>query len=165
MADYYPLLAKAVAGLPQSTADSRRVIYERARRALLGQLRSISPPVPDVDIDRESQALDDAIAQIERELAPAEPAPIEIPAAPEPVLASEPSPPPPVAPPPPLNEVTPPEPAKITVESEPIAAEPSVSDTESPVVSAPPFVAPEPPHPAKERPAAPRAPRPPPPLF
>ena len=158
MADYYPLLAKAVAGLPQSTADSRRVIYERARRALLGQLRSISPPVPDVDIDRESQALDDAIAQIERELAPAEPAPIEIPAAPEPVLASEPSPPPPVAPPPPLNEVTPPEPAKITVESEPIAAEPSVSDTESPVVSAPPFVAPEPPHPAKERPAAPRAP-------
>ncbi len=85
MADYYPLLAKAVAGLPQSTPESRRAIYERARKALLGQLRSIQPPVPDADVDRESQALDDAIAQIERELIPAAPPPApELPPIPEP---------------------------------------------------------------------------------
>ncbi|MDQ6702925.1 MAG: histidine kinase, partial [Pseudomonadota bacterium] len=41
MADYYPLLAKAVAGLPDSTAEARHAIYERARGALFGQLRNL----------------------------------------------------------------------------------------------------------------------------
>ncbi|MBV8848161.1 MAG: hypothetical protein JOZ16_01095 [Methylobacteriaceae bacterium] len=69
MADYYPLLAKAVAAQAQSDADKRRAIYERARGALLGQLRAIQPPVPDPDIERESQALDEAINRLESELA------------------------------------------------------------------------------------------------
>ena len=47
MADYYPLLAKAVAAQAQSDPDKRRAIYERARSALLGQLRAIQPPVPE----------------------------------------------------------------------------------------------------------------------
>jgi hypothetical protein len=47
MADYYPLLAKALANLPnRSTPTARRAIYERARKALIGQLRSIQPPMP-----------------------------------------------------------------------------------------------------------------------
>ncbi len=71
MADYYPLLAKAVGGLQQSTPDARRAIYERARKALIGQLRAMNPPVPEPDIQRENQALDDAIARIEDGLAPA----------------------------------------------------------------------------------------------
>ena len=100
MAYYYPLLAKAVAGLAQSTPESRRAIYERARRALLGQLRSMDPPVPEPDIDRESRALDDAIAQLEKELTeaaaqkPVDPEAPLPPPAPESVVSVEPPPPP-----------------------------------------------------------------------
>ena len=65
MADYYPLLAKAVAAQAQSDPAKRRAIYERARTALLGQLRAIQPPVPEPDIERESQALDEAINRLE----------------------------------------------------------------------------------------------------
>ena len=43
MADYYPLIARAVAGLEKNTGDARRGVYERARAALLGQLRSVEP--------------------------------------------------------------------------------------------------------------------------
>ncbi len=71
MAEYYPLLAKAVASLPNSTSDSRKVVYERARKALIGQLRMLHPPVPEEDIARESAALDAAIARVEAELAAA----------------------------------------------------------------------------------------------
>jgi hypothetical protein len=69
MAEYYPLLAKAVEGLPNSTPEARRAIYERARKALLAQLQNLRPPVPDADIARETQALDMATARIEAELA------------------------------------------------------------------------------------------------
>ena len=67
MADYYPLLAKALANLPTRAAPTaRRAIYERARKALIGQLRSIRPPVPESDIAvEEDAALDQAIARLE----------------------------------------------------------------------------------------------------
>jgi hypothetical protein len=67
MADYYPLLARAVAGLKTSTPDARKAIYERARKALLGQLNAMQPPPPDGAIEREAQALDEAVARLERE--------------------------------------------------------------------------------------------------
>lgn len=80
MAEYYPLLAKAVGSLPNSTPETRRVVYERARKALIGQLRTLHPPVPDEDIERESVELDRAIARIEDELAaPAAPRAPELP--------------------------------------------------------------------------------------
>ncbi|MGH6800553.1 MAG: hypothetical protein ACRECZ_03890, partial [Methylocella sp.] len=69
MADYYPLLAKAVAGLPESTAELRHAIYERARGALFGQLRNLDPPVPVEAIEREAQALEVAVARLETEIA------------------------------------------------------------------------------------------------
>jgi hypothetical protein len=68
MADYYPLLAKAVSGLKASTPETRQAIYERARKALLGQLRSMQPPAPEGAIEREAEALDEAIARLERGL-------------------------------------------------------------------------------------------------
>ena len=71
MAEYYPLLAKAVGSLPNSTPETRRVVYERARKALIGQLRTLHPPVPDEDIDHESVELDRAIGRLESELAQA----------------------------------------------------------------------------------------------
>lgn len=69
MADYYPLLARAVAALPNSTRESRTSIYERARKALLGQLRSLDPPVSAEHLESEGKALDEAIARLEAELA------------------------------------------------------------------------------------------------
>lgn len=40
MADYYPLIARAIAGLdPSAPGESRRALYERARAALIAQLR------------------------------------------------------------------------------------------------------------------------------
>ena len=70
MAEYYPLLAKAVGSLPELDArNSRRVVYERARKALIGQLRTLHPPVPDDDIEHESVELDRAIGRLESELA------------------------------------------------------------------------------------------------
>ncbi|WP_298355420.1 hypothetical protein [Rhodoblastus sp.] len=67
MADYYPLLSKAVFGLKTSTPETRGAIYERARKALLNQLRNMQPPAPEVAIEREARALDEAIARIELE--------------------------------------------------------------------------------------------------
>jgi hypothetical protein len=66
MADYHSLLMRAVANLPNaSAAATRRAIYDRARHALLTQLRTLRPPLPESDIAREENALDAAIAQIE----------------------------------------------------------------------------------------------------
>jgi hypothetical protein len=69
MADYYPLLAKAVAALKDSTPEARQAIYDRARKALSGQLRNLDPPIPSNAIEREAQALEVAVAQIETEAA------------------------------------------------------------------------------------------------
>lgn len=73
MADYYPLLAKAVSGLKTSTPEARRAIYDRARKALLGQLRNMEPPAPESAIERESHALDEAISRLECEFDPPAP--------------------------------------------------------------------------------------------
>jgi hypothetical protein len=68
MADYYPLLERAVSSLTDSTPETRRAIYERARKALLNQLRNVQPPVPESYINRENQALNLSIAQLEAAL-------------------------------------------------------------------------------------------------
>ena len=67
MAEYYPLLARAVAALPDSNPESRRSIYDRARAALVAQLRAVQPPIAEEDIAHESKMLDEAIAQLESE--------------------------------------------------------------------------------------------------
>ncbi len=67
MAEYYPLLARAVAALPDSNPESRRSIYDRARAALVAQLRAVQPPIAEEDIAHESHMLDEAIAQLEAE--------------------------------------------------------------------------------------------------
>jgi hypothetical protein len=67
MADYTPLIARAVEGLERNTGENRRVLYERARAALVAQLRSIDPPLEESDITRERLALEDAIRSVETE--------------------------------------------------------------------------------------------------
>ena len=80
MADYQSLLTRAVANLPNAgAAAARQSIYERARTALVTQLRSMRPPLPDSDIEREERALDKAIAQVESQYAPTD-SPLKAPA-------------------------------------------------------------------------------------
>lgn len=86
MADYYPLLVRAISGLSQNTGESRKSVYDRARAALLKQLRSVEPPLPEGEILRERQSLEDAIRRVEAEQAPVPEAPAPD-AAPEPEAA------------------------------------------------------------------------------
>ena len=67
MADYQPLIARAVTGLEKNTGENRRALYERARGALVNQLRSVEPALDESDITRERLALEDAIRKVEAE--------------------------------------------------------------------------------------------------
>src|SRR5436190_6677766 len=69
MADYYPLIARAVAGLEKNSGENRRALYERARAALLAQLRSVTPALNESDITRERLALEESIRKVEAESA------------------------------------------------------------------------------------------------
>src|SRR4029453_3647448 len=93
MADYYPLVAKAVAGLEKNTGEGRRLLYERARTALAAQLRGMNdPPLTEAEITRERLALEEAIRKVEAEAARRGSA------APKPEPPSPPEKPPPPAP-------------------------------------------------------------------
>src|SRR5277367_1952356 len=70
MADYYPLIARAIAGLdPSAPGESRRALYERARAALISQLRSVQPPLSESEITRERLSLEEAVRKVESEAA------------------------------------------------------------------------------------------------
>src|SRR3954462_10370156 len=70
MADYHPLVAKAIAGLERNPGEGRRALYERARSALVAQLRGMSdPPLTEAEITRERLALEEAIRKVEAEAA------------------------------------------------------------------------------------------------
>ena len=89
MADYYPLLARALDAMPDRSPALRQAVYERARGALIGQLRSLDPPLSEDDIDLERNALEAAILRLERDhggaaAAAPEPAADPEPPAPEP---------------------------------------------------------------------------------
>jgi hypothetical protein len=122
MTDYQPLIARAVEGLGKSTGEARRTLYERARSALVTQLRNVEPPLSESEITRERLSLEEAIRRVEADAArksrmdariearaeprfeprPLKPISRPAPAAPPP----EPAPPPPrPAPPPPVAEL------------------------------------------------------------
>src|ERR1700716_711637 len=70
MADYYPLIARAITGLdPAAPGESRRALYERARAALIAQLRSVEPPLSESEITRERLSLEEAVRKVESEAA------------------------------------------------------------------------------------------------
>ncbi|MFG1478306.1 hypothetical protein V5F53_06515 [Xanthobacter sp. V4C-4] len=87
MADYYPLLARAVSALPQNTAEARKAVFDRARTALLRQLRGVDPPLPEGEITRERLTLEEAIRRLEAEHAPQD----NVKPSPEPEPASKPA--------------------------------------------------------------------------
>src|SRR5271167_3689924 len=69
MTDYHPLIARAVDGLAKNTGEARRALYERARTALVAQLRGVEPALSESDITRERLALEEAIRKVEGEAA------------------------------------------------------------------------------------------------
>src|ERR1700692_4334667 len=69
MTDYQPLIARAIEGLGKSTGEARRALYERARSALVTQLRSVEPPLSESDITRERLSLEEAIRKVEADAA------------------------------------------------------------------------------------------------
>ncbi len=69
MTDYHPLIARAVAGLVKNTGAARRALYERARAALIAQLRGVQPALSESEITKERLALEEAIRKVEAESA------------------------------------------------------------------------------------------------
>ena len=67
MADYKELLRRAVDALPENNGAARRAVYEKARAALVGQLRAINPPLAARDITAHRLQLEDCIRQVEQE--------------------------------------------------------------------------------------------------
>ncbi|MBO9589796.1 hypothetical protein [Devosia sp.] len=122
MADYKELLRRAISALPENNGAARRAVYEKARAALVGQLRAIQPPLPAREITQHRLQLEDCIRQVEQEASEAVIslgrdnmfAPRPAPAAVAPAAAA----PPPAAPP-----SRAPEPAPV-VETKPVIAEP-----------------------------------------
>jgi hypothetical protein len=112
MADYYPLVAKAVAGLEKNTGEGRRMLYERARSALVAQLRGMNdPPLTEAEITRERLALEEAIRKVEAEAARrGRDVPRPEPAPPKPDVASAPAQSTPARPAPSERQATPPRP-------------------------------------------------------
>lgn len=126
MADYYPLLARALDAMPDRSPALREAVYARARGALIGQLRSLDPPLSEDDIDLERNALEAAIQRLEQDHgAPAAPAPT--PPEPEPFVPS------------PANDVADlPEPSRPEpAAAELVATEPPVADAHLPEPNAP----------------------------
>ena len=169
MADYHSLLTRAVANLPSGgTPGTREAIYVRARNALIEQLRSLRPPLPESDIAREANALDAAIAKIEanfpsqqsaRPSTPSPPAPGSTSPASAKSVASPPPSPKPVAPSAPVQPGAAQRPVTPgPAQSAPMAGSPS----QQPIAPRPPYQAGSPSPGGSSQPAVPPRTTPPP---
>lgn len=67
MAEFYNLIRNAIAELPQNTGTARRAVYERARVALVDQLRAVQPPLSPGEITKHRLSLEDCIRRVEQE--------------------------------------------------------------------------------------------------
>ena len=66
MTDYVKILSRAVAG--KASYEERRGVYERARQALVAQLRDLDPPLSESDITKQRLALEAAIREVEAQM-------------------------------------------------------------------------------------------------
>jgi hypothetical protein len=69
MADYHPLIARAVAALARNTGPARAARYERARATLVELLRNVTPALDESQITGERLSLEEAIRKVEGEAA------------------------------------------------------------------------------------------------
>lgn len=63
MADYYPLISRAIAALDNESSEARRAVYDRARAVLVNQFQND----PRFAFEQERLALEDAINKVEAE--------------------------------------------------------------------------------------------------
>lgn len=77
MADFVAVLKKTLDGLTETSPQMREKVYEKARLTIAGKLAAMNPTPPPSVIERQKRALEDAIAAIEKEFAPAKPAPMD----------------------------------------------------------------------------------------
>ena len=115
MAEYYAVLSRAVASLETSTPEARRAVYDKARNALIGQLKAIVPPLPTSEISRQRLELEEAIRRAEREATNAAGAPQRATTTRRPSPVPPPPPPQsplPQSPPPEMEELRQPEPVE-----------------------------------------------------
>ncbi|QYO76212.1 hypothetical protein [Devosia salina] len=127
MADYKELLRRAISALPENNGAARRAVYEKARSALVGQLRAIQPPLPARDITQHRLQLEDCIRQVEQEASEAvislgRDGPLSPRPAPRPTPAPAPA---PAAPKPAPEPVPAPSAAAEPTKAEPVASEPA----------------------------------------
>jgi hypothetical protein len=69
MAEYYTVLRRAIAGIDPNVPETRRAVYDKARNALIGQLKAVDPPLTTAEISRQRLELEEAIRRVEREAA------------------------------------------------------------------------------------------------
>ncbi|MBD8876884.1 hypothetical protein [Roseibium polysiphoniae] len=69
MADYYSILKKTIASLPENNGAARRSVYSRARNAIVNQLKAYEPPLSPSEITSEQLRLEEAIRKVEAEAA------------------------------------------------------------------------------------------------
>jgi hypothetical protein len=72
MADYYSIIARAVGGLDPNTGAARRRLYDRARVALVAEMRSAENALDEADILVAQASLERAILKIEADAEPDE---------------------------------------------------------------------------------------------
>jgi hypothetical protein len=65
MADYYPIVAKAVNALGSTNEETRRRVYDRARAALLSEVHKLVPSFDQSEIMAEQLYLEVAIGEVE----------------------------------------------------------------------------------------------------
>jgi len=69
MADFVAVLKKTLDGLSDTTPLMREKVYEKARITISSKLATMNPPLPDAVIEKQKQALEEAIVKVEEEYA------------------------------------------------------------------------------------------------
>ncbi len=69
MADYYAVLKRTLDGLGETRPELRQTLYERARLTIGRQLEASDPPLAAESVAAEKAGLENAIVQIEQEIA------------------------------------------------------------------------------------------------
>lgn len=69
MADYHAILKRAISALAAPNGEARRAVYEKARSALVNQLKAFDPPLSPSEITQQRLQLEEAIRKVESEAA------------------------------------------------------------------------------------------------
>lgn len=65
MADFVAVLKKTIDGLADNTPELRQRVYAKARQTVAAKLSAITPPPPQIVVDRQHKALEEAIEAVE----------------------------------------------------------------------------------------------------